>query len=140
MAMNVSATLEKLNKPLWIIIGLALLCIVGLLDYLTGHEFSFSLFYLLPIALIAWFTSGSLGVVIALASAGVWLMADILDRDPYSSPLIYIWNTLIRLGFFLLTVLLLRLGKALEYEKALARTHYVTGTFNTPFFHPLFPT
>lgn len=135
--MNLSTWLEKPNRLRWSLIGLWLLGVVGLLDYVTGHELAFSLFYMLPIALLAWFTNGVLGVVMALASAGVWLIADIFDGATYSSPFIYVWNTLIRLGFFLLAVLLLRLGKALEREKTLARTDYVTGTVNTRFFHAL---
>ena len=86
-------------------IGLALLCGVGLLDYPTGYELSFALFYLLPIALVTWFTSARLGVVTAFTSAGVWLMADILAGEEYTHKAIYFWNTAIRLGFFLLTVL-----------------------------------
>jgi len=135
--MKAIAALEKLGQPFWIIGGLTLLCGVGILDYWTGYELSFSLFYLLPIALLTWFTSDKLGIIAAFASAGVWLAADILAGASYSRPAIYFWNTAIRLGFFLLTVFFLKLGKALEREKDLARTDYVTGAVNSRFFHTL---
>jgi diguanylate cyclase (GGDEF)-like protein len=137
MTTNILTTLENLSRPLLIIVGLALLCGVGFLDYWTGYEISFSLFYLIPIALITWFTDGRLGVVTALASAGVSLLVEFLAGSTYSRPFIYLWNTFIRLGFFLLTVFFLRLGKVLEHEKALAHTDYVTGAVNARFFHAL---
>jgi diguanylate cyclase (GGDEF)-like protein len=55
----------------------------------------------------------------------------------YSHKVVYLWNTAIRLGFFLLTVLSLRLGKTLERERALARSDYVTGVVNARFFRDL---
>ena len=135
--MNVIAFTEKVSKSLWITIGLVLLCVVGLLDYLTGYELSFALFYLFPIALVTWFTSGKFGVITAFVSAGIWLTADILAGQVYSHKVVYLWNTAIRLGFFLLTVLSLRLGKTLERERALARSDYVTGVVNARFFRDL---
>lgn len=135
--MNVIAITEKVSRSLWITTGLSLLCAVGLLDYLTGYELSFALFYLFPIALVTWFTNGKIGVVIAFVSAGIWLTADVLAGQVYSHKVIYLWNTAIRLGFFLLTVLSLRLGKTLERERALARSDYVTGAVNARFFRDL---
>jgi diguanylate cyclase (GGDEF)-like protein len=135
--MNVIAALEKRSKAFWIIVGFMLLCVVAILDYLTGYELSFSLFYLIPIALFSWFISSWLGVVVSFVSAGLWLVVDIFAGAQYSHPAIYFWNTLIRLGFFNLTVLLISLGKALERERTFARTDYTTGTVNTRFFHIL---
>jgi hypothetical protein len=53
--MNTLAGLEGRGNSFWSAIGLFLIAIVGLLDYLTGIELSFSLFYLIPISLVAWF-------------------------------------------------------------------------------------
>jgi len=111
-----------------------LLCIVGLLDYYTGYELSFSLFYLIPIAFLSWVTNNRIGVMISVISAGIWLVADILSGAQYSSLAIYFWNTMIRFGFFLLVVLLVRVARALEFEKGIARTDYLTGAVNSRFF------
>jgi diguanylate cyclase (GGDEF)-like protein len=135
--MNLITTLERASKGFWIIVGLILLCAVGILDYLTGYEISFSLFYLIPIALLSWFVSSQLGIVVSFVSAGLWLAVDILAGARFSHPAIYVWNTLIRLVFFNLTVLLINVGKALERERTFARTDYLTGTSNTRFFHVL---
>jgi diguanylate cyclase (GGDEF)-like protein len=137
MSMKMIETLEKQGKPFWIVAGFVLLCVVGILDYLTGHELSFSLFYLLPIGVFAWFVSNRLGVITAFISAGIWLAADVLDGASYSRPGIYFWNAAIRLAFFLLMVFFLKVGKALERERVFARTDYVTGAVNSRFFHAL---
>ncbi len=131
------AVMEKQSKPFWVIAGGALVGMIGAVDYLTGFEVSFSLFYLIPIALITWFTTPKLGMMFAVASAIVWLIADILSGAVYSHQFIYLWNSAIRLGFFALTVFSLDLIKTLEREKTFARMDYVTGTLNTRYFHAL---
>jgi diguanylate cyclase (GGDEF)-like protein len=135
--MNTIAALEKAGKAFWITVGLILLGVVALLDYLTGYELSFSLFYLIPIALFSWFVNNRLGVLVSFISAALWLVVDIAAGVRYSHPAIYFWNSIIRLTFFNLTVLLISLGKALERERTFARTDYTTGIFNTRFFHIL---
>jgi len=135
--MKIISVLKKLSKAFWIIAGFMLLCEVGILDYLTGHEFSFSLFYLLPIALFTRFISYKLGIISAFVSAVIWFAADILSGARYSNPAFYYWNAAVRLVFFLLVVFFLKSGKALEREKDLASTDYVTGGVNSRFFHAL---
>ncbi len=129
--------LEQAGRPLWMMVGLILLCVVAALDYLTGYELSFSLFYLIPIAIFTWFIGNAAGVAASFVSAILWLVVDIQAGVQYSNPGIYFWNTLIRLAFFNITVLMLALGKALERERTFARTDYTTGIFNTRFFHIL---
>ena len=137
IAMNTISALEKQSRPFWVITGSALLCLVGTTDYLTGFEVSFSLFYLIPIALVTWFTTYKLGMMFAVASAIVWLIADIVAGVAYSHQIIYLWNSAVRLGFFALTVFSLELIKVLGREKTFARMDYVTGTLNTRYFHAL---
>ena len=129
--------LERVPRLFWVIGGLVLLCGVGLADYATGYELSFSLFYALPIALITWFTGWELGLVSAVASAAIWLAAEVMAGATYSSPVIFLWNSIIRLGFFVITVFSLRMGKALEQERALASTDYLTGILNIRSFNVL---
>jgi diguanylate cyclase (GGDEF)-like protein len=130
--------LEKRSKALKLSTVLALLCVIGIIDYLTGYEFAFSLFYVLPISLATWLTSRRFGLMASLASALAWLGADVAAGHPYSHPLIPIWNTLIRLGFFaLITVLLAALRRAAQREKELARTDALTSAVNLRFFYEL---
>jgi hypothetical protein len=111
--------LEKKHGPIvWLIIGIGLVAILGFIDLLTGYEISFSLFYLIPITLVSWQANRQSGFLISLLSAAVWLTADVLAGNSYSNKIIFIWNTCIRLGFFIVTVYLLTaLKKGFEREQ-----------------------
>ncbi|MGB2821338.1 MAG: PAS domain S-box protein [Phycisphaerae bacterium] len=78
----------------------------GILDHLTGPEIAFSPFYVVPIALAAWFAGKRAGVLMAFFSAGTWLAADLFPPH-YSHPAIVYWNAIARLSTFLLVALLL---------------------------------
>jgi diguanylate cyclase (GGDEF)-like protein len=135
---NTIARLENWSKPFWAMIGFILITVLGILDFLTGYEFSFSLFYLLPISLVGWFAGKRLGIAASTVSATVWLIADILSGQYYSHLVIYVWNTAIRFGFFIIvTLLLAELKKALEHEKNLSRTDRLTGATSADFFYDL---
>jgi len=135
--MNLREAANRVSKPIWIGLGLVLLGGVAFLDYITGVELSFSLFYLLPISLIAWTVSERFGLVIAFLSSGIWLAVDFWSGTRYSLEFAYIWNAIVRLGFFMLPVFIIRLNRAMEHEKALARTDFLTGALNARFFHEL---
>ncbi len=136
--MTFLASLEKRSKLFWIVVGFALIGGVGILNYLTGFEASLSFFYLIPISLVTWLTGRKLGVVASLAGAIVWLITDEAVGNSYLQPFIYTWNTLIILAFFVIVVFLLSaLKRALEHEKELAYTDYLTGAVNSRFFFDL---
>lgn len=118
---------ESIGKPFWVILAVILLGGVAALDFITGEELSFSIFYLIPIALFTWAVDGKVGIAAAFISAGIWLFIEIISSSDYSSAFVYFWNAVIRLGFFLLPVLLLR---NLEQERRLARTDFLTGATN----------
>ena len=119
--------------------GVLLLSMVAFLDYITGVEFSFSLFYLLPITLISWAISERLGLVFAILSSCVWIAVDIWsgNSNRTSNLFAYLWNATARLGFFLLPVFMIRLNRALQREQELARTDFLTSVLNARFFHEL---
>ncbi len=49
--------LGKRGRFFWGTTAVILVALLGLLDYHTGFELSLTLFYLIPIFLVAWFTS-----------------------------------------------------------------------------------
>jgi diguanylate cyclase (GGDEF)-like protein len=129
---------EERGKPsrlFWVLVGFALIAAIGGLDYLTGFEYSFSLFYLIPVTLVAWFSGRRLGLLAALVSALVWLWADVSGGHSYSNLGVFVWNLLISLGIYTVTVYLLTaLKSALERETELARQDSLTGAMNSRFF------
>jgi diguanylate cyclase (GGDEF)-like protein len=124
--------LAKRSRRTMAVSALILTGLLGVLDFLTGYEISFGVFYLLPVSLSAWYVSSRYGFTMSILTAATWLGANALT-DPASersAPLL-IWNATTRLGFFLVTTLLLtRLRQALERERLLARTDGLTGLLN----------
>jgi len=136
--MNFLTNLGKRNKLSLLLVGFVLIGVIGILDFLTGYEFAFSVFYILPIAWITWFTGRRLGLVASLLSACVWLGADLTSGHSYSNPIITIWNTFIRFAFFVIVTLLLsELRKVIAREGELARVDLLTGAVNSRFFYEL---
>jgi diguanylate cyclase (GGDEF)-like protein len=134
--LNFLASFEKRSKPFVIAVAFALIGVVGILDFLTGYEFEFLLFYLIPIFLVTWITGQRVGILASLVSALVSFISDVAAGKAYSHPLIYVWNTLMEFAFFVVIALLLSmLKRALEHEKELSNTDYLTGAVNSRVFY-----
>jgi len=128
--------LEKRSKSATISFAVFLALLVGITDYLTGKEISFSIFYLLPILLVTWYVSKILGIYFSLFSSLEWLIADQLSNPSYSHPTIPFWNMSVRLLFFLIIVFITSgLKSALEREKKISRTDPLTGVSNARYFY-----
>ncbi len=83
------------------------LLLLGITDYLTGHHFALSAFYLIPISLGCWARGWKAGLVFAALSAAIWLAADLLTRHVYPHPVIPYWNAVTLLVLFVAVALLL---------------------------------
>ncbi len=122
---------ERLNYSLKIIINIFLLLIIAFLDFETGNEISFSIFYLIPIALSVWTIGKNPGIIFCFAGAILWLIADMMVSSTYSLTGIIFWNSLVRLGFFLLvTSLLTYVKKQMKMEEEL--THFLVHDLKSP--------
>lgn len=109
----------------------------GLVDYLTGPEISFSIFYVGPVAAAAWYAGRRPGATLSVFAAATWYVADALSRD-YSSLVFGVWNSIVRLALFLVigyTVSALK--GAHEHERSLARSDPLTGVANARLFEEL---
>ena len=123
---------QNSQKFLAVLLCIMLVLLIGVIDYQTGYELAFSLFYLIPICLATWVSGRDVGLLVSILSACAWYVADVLSGHVYSSSLIYLWNTGIRLGFFaVVTYLLAALRLALDHERNLSRTDPLTGAANT---------
>lgn len=93
-------------------LGFVFIGLVGILDYLSGSELSFSIFYMAPIAFLAWFVGRRIGILGSVVAAILWLLVDLRVHPLYSHPLIPYWNALVRFGFFLIVTYALSALKA----------------------------
>jgi diguanylate cyclase (GGDEF)-like protein len=116
---------------------LAAILILGILDYATGAELAFSIFYLFPVGIAAWYLGWEAGVALSILSALAWYVADAFTQTtPYDNPFIPAWNTGVRLMTFLIvTVLINALHTTLEREALNARIDPLTGAPNTRAFY-----
>lgn len=92
----------------WVIsASMATLVLIGALDYLTGYELGFFIFYFIPVAISAWYCGRSAGVLIAISSAIIWYFSDKFTYHPYSNSYFIYWEMFMRLLSFLTTALTL---------------------------------
>jgi diguanylate cyclase (GGDEF)-like protein len=128
-------SLEKQDQRVLLLSGFTLLGLVGVIDFLTGYEYSFSVFYVLPIALIAWASNQRLGFLASLIGAVIWLIAELMSGRSYAHHSSPIWNTLIRSSlFFTVVILLTKIKMLMQRERELARTDYLTSAVNSRYF------
>ncbi len=84
------------SKITLVVFCLFLVAFLGYIDYLTGYEQTFLLFYLVPIALGTWFSSLSLGLTFAVLSVVAWVIADVAA----GLPTVGWWNIGMTLGAY----------------------------------------
>src|SRR4030042_3386019 len=99
-AMTVSEHLKNKSGIFWVIMCIASVFIIGLIDFLTMTEISFSIFYVVPIVLTSWFGFAWLGLLLSFVSALLWLLTDLSSGHIYVHPFIPYLNAVVRLGFF----------------------------------------
>jgi len=108
--------LERRSQPFLVLAGLGVLVVIGMVDYLTGFEMQFSVFYLLGVGLAAWFVGKGFGLVMSVLSVLVWIGGDLAAGAPYSNPLIPVWNALILMAFYFIVVWLLSTLRSFHRE------------------------
>jgi K+-sensing histidine kinase KdpD len=89
------------------LVTLLILALIGWLDYVTGYEFGFFIFYFIPVAIAAWYGGKMPGVVNAVMCAVCWYVSDRYTYHPYSKAYFIYWETFMRLVSFLTTALTL---------------------------------
>ncbi len=128
--------LERLPRAAILSIALVMLAALGIIDVETGYEISFSIFYLAPILLPAWYSRRVDAVLISLLSAAMWGWADVTSGHAYSHSAIPVWNSIMRLGFFLIiSFSIRRIRELLVKEQTLSRTDFLTKAANSRSFY-----
>lgn len=128
-------TLERLfahNPAIRRLLIILITIVLGIIDLVTGYEYSFSVFYLLPVSIAAWYDHAKVTVVTILLSAITWLFADINAGHLYSNPIIPFWNTIVRLGLFsIVAFLLINVRRNWQEMKNLAMKDQLTSLDNS---------
>jgi signal transduction histidine kinase len=110
------AKLEQCSRGALIAAALAILALIGGIDYLSGFEILFSVFYLLEVGLAAWFIGRGFGLLMSVLSVIVWIGGDVAAGARYSNPVVPIWNALILMVFYFIVVWLLTNLRSLHHD------------------------
>jgi len=108
--------LEGFSRRSCLLLSLAGSLLLGLFDYLIGPDLSFSVFYLGPIMLAGWYGGRAVGFILVVVSSLLWLSADLAAGSFYTNWLIPVWNTFVRLSFFVIILWLLLVTKMLNED------------------------
>ncbi|MEI6213687.1 MAG: hypothetical protein WCP10_06240 [Desulfuromonadales bacterium] len=86
-------------------VSFVVLAVIGGLDYITGYELGFFIFYFIPVAISSWYCGRRLGLQVAFGSAIVWYLSDKYTHHPYSHSYFIYWEMFMRLLSFLTTTM-----------------------------------
>lgn len=121
------STLSRLSRLQHMLLAVCLVAVVAWVDFVTGEQFSVSIFYVGPVFLLTWFVSTRAGVAGAFLCAAARLVLA-LGTDSSVPKMIAVWNTDVEFGLFLLCAFAFgTLKKALDREQALSQTDQLTG-------------
>jgi diguanylate cyclase (GGDEF)-like protein len=136
MAGALVAMLSQVPAPALPVSCVVLTGMFGLADYLTGFEFSFSLFYLLPVMIAAWFAGRRFSIFIATLCAISWYVAEATSGQTYSNPAFPVWNAIARLGIFMIAAIMLsELKRYIARVEELSQVDPLTGSYNRNFLY-----
>lgn len=113
------------------LISLSLVAAIGTLDHRLGNELSLSIFYILPVAVGAWYAGPRIGLILSVISGMMCFLVDQTSGRHYVHFATPLWNASVRFSVFVLTMfLMVRLRKALERYETLAEQDGLTGILN----------
>ena len=129
--MTILERLAKRSKPFLITLGLLVVVLQSAINYLTGPDIAFYIFYLLPISLVAWLVGRRAAVFVSLAGAAGYFFTEQTTGHFDARPFIPYFNVLAQLGAFLfVTYFVSALRRSHDQERKLARTDDLTGVIN----------
>jgi K+-sensing histidine kinase KdpD len=113
-------SLSGISTAGWVALSAIMIAAFSGFEYLTGSQLQFSVFYFIPIALLAWYVGMEFSFAAAVISAVVWWVVDFAGGRSYNMPVTGAANYTLRLAsFIVLAVIIARLRKARDREQQL---------------------
>ena len=108
MSGSVLERLQRLPRPVVLLVGVALIVAIAWLDAATGPKVALNVFYLLPVMLVAWATASTgYGLMAVLATFLVGPFEAYLNGFAFYSLPVALWNAGMRTAVFCIVLLLL---------------------------------
>ncbi len=119
--------LEHMGKSFNLAAGLICIALLGIVDYFTVDKFKMTLFYLMPISIVAWLVGRKAGIALAFVSTLTWMVANNYTAIDFFT----MWNVFTSLGFFLVvSILFSKLKQMFDNEQKISQTDHLTGVVN----------
>ena len=100
-----------------ILASLASLGLVSYVDYITGYELLFFIFYFVPVGLCAWYLGRFAVLCLAVTSGIAWFSVDLLSEHHYPHEAFRYWNGFICfLAFAIVGLVLQQLRRSLDEQ------------------------
>ncbi len=115
---NIFSVSSDRSRGFWVAVCLLLTAGIGVVDYVSGYEIFFSVFYLAGVGLAAWHVGRLFGLVVSVLSVAVWVGGDLAAGARFSSPFIPAWNAVIVLTFYAIFVWLVERLHSLQLDLA----------------------
>lgn len=90
----------------------AMLGLLGWVDYITGYELGFFVFYSAPVGIAAWYLGRWPAVGISFAASLAWWLADSYAGAKYSTRFSFYWNNGIHFASFIINAVAIAKVKA----------------------------
>jgi diguanylate cyclase (GGDEF)-like protein len=131
MITRIQQHLSEIPPAVTILYSFILMVLIGAFDYLVGSEINLSIFYVIPLSFVAWYSGKTASYIACAIALVIWFIVDYINFPSYSHWLIRYWNVLVRLPFLVIIVyLILRVKETLLTEQSLARNDSLTGLLN----------
>lgn len=113
---------ETFLSPTTTFVGaIVLTTMLGVVDWASGYELQFFVFYFIPVAIASWTCGAKHGYFMGILSGGVWFLADFVSGHPYTHPSFAVWNTTVRLiAFLVLAFTTARIRALLRHERSIS--------------------
>ena len=123
--------LDRAHPAILYTIAAVLIAIAAVSDLFTGPDVQWAIFYLPPVAMLAWHRHWSAARLAAFACGIVSLFVDVYTSVDLQLTAVQLWNAGVRMGVFLFVGFLLgQLRGLLREEHQMARTDELTGVAN----------
>ena len=115
-------SIEKIPKSALFALTVLTVIILGLADYATGEDFSFYIFYVIPVFFIVWFGGKWQGLIISMLCLISWYIDSFIGRPEISNYLAFYWNMILQFVFFLILIFTLSsLKKSIEKQELIEK-------------------
>lgn len=114
--------IENLPKYVLFFFSLLFVIILGFIDYLSGTDVTFYIFYVIPVLFIVWFADKKYGFIICFFCLVSWYTDTFYKRGDDIDSIILLWNLFVEMIFFVFIIFSVSsLKKAIEKQEETER-------------------